>query len=295
MVGIYPYILKLLPSSSMEMRQVLIAIWTQIIAFDPSCRLDLVKEKYQTYFIQSLCAREFPVIFRCMCSYILCEMCGSSREGQQLCLAASLHKTLNQLITMPDVLSSQLLRCWVILCLGKLCKDFTLAKYMFLTELGYTQFIPLLSDTCPVVRAAAVSALGEVFGASDGNINQASSHISASGHSLLSARANLSSSSLNTPFSTDSPKQFSAAPIGVRPNGLTFSASSNATQFGTPAAGTNSVNAAAEQHVLRQMEIQLAMCIVERLNDGSVSVRREAIIALSKVKYLCHWRVLSSL
>jgi HEAT repeat protein len=196
---------------------------------------------------------------------------------------------------MPDVLSSQLLRCWVILCLGKLCKDFTLAKYMFLTELGYTQFIPLLSDTCPVVRAAAVSALGEVFGASDGNINQASSHISASGHSLLSARANLSSSSLNTPFSTDSPKQFSAAPIGVRPNGLTFSASSNATQFGTPAAGTNSVNAAAEQHVLRQMEIQLAMCIVERLNDGSVSVRREAIIALSKVKYLCHWRVLSSL
>lgn len=52
LVGIFPYILKLLPNQGDDSKHILVSIWAYIIGFDVSCREQLVKEKSQTYFIQ---------------------------------------------------------------------------------------------------------------------------------------------------------------------------------------------------------------------------------------------------
>ena len=43
-VGIFPYVLKLLQSPAPELRRPLVAIWADILAFEPDCRHDLIKD-----------------------------------------------------------------------------------------------------------------------------------------------------------------------------------------------------------------------------------------------------------
>ncbi|PQQ12301.1 regulatory-associated protein of TOR 1 [Prunus yedoensis var. nudiflora] len=43
-VGIFPYVLKLLQTMTPELRQILVFIWTKILALDKSCQVDLVKD-----------------------------------------------------------------------------------------------------------------------------------------------------------------------------------------------------------------------------------------------------------
>jgi len=50
-VGIFPYVLKLLQSPAPELRRPLVAIWACILAFDPSCKQDLVKDGALIYFV----------------------------------------------------------------------------------------------------------------------------------------------------------------------------------------------------------------------------------------------------
>jgi regulator-associated protein of mTOR len=59
-VGIFPYVLKLLQSPAGEVRQVLVSIWASIIGFDQSCRIELIRDKSQSYFIQYLAAKDMP-------------------------------------------------------------------------------------------------------------------------------------------------------------------------------------------------------------------------------------------
>lgn len=51
-LGIFPYVMKLLQSS--EYKTVLVNIWSSILKFDPSCQVDLVKDKSLVHFIQPL-------------------------------------------------------------------------------------------------------------------------------------------------------------------------------------------------------------------------------------------------
>jgi len=44
-VGIFPYVLKLLQSPAPELREVLVFIWTKILAYDRSCQSELVKDQ----------------------------------------------------------------------------------------------------------------------------------------------------------------------------------------------------------------------------------------------------------
>ena len=47
-VGIFPYVLKLLQSSAIELRNVLVFIWTKILASDRTCQNDLLKDNTST-------------------------------------------------------------------------------------------------------------------------------------------------------------------------------------------------------------------------------------------------------
>lgn len=46
-VGIFPYMLKLLQSGLKDLRQWLAFIWAKILAVEPNCQSDLVKDKDQ--------------------------------------------------------------------------------------------------------------------------------------------------------------------------------------------------------------------------------------------------------
>ena len=87
LVGIFPYILKLLQSPTAEIKQVLVCIWASIIGFDSTCRVELVREKSQSYFVQYLTGSENPTIQRCMAAFVLAELCNDYREGQQAAAA----------------------------------------------------------------------------------------------------------------------------------------------------------------------------------------------------------------
>ncbi|VDK28370.1 unnamed protein product [Anisakis simplex] len=48
-VGIFPYVLKLLQSATKELRPWLAFIWAKILAVEPSCQVDLIKDKDRGY------------------------------------------------------------------------------------------------------------------------------------------------------------------------------------------------------------------------------------------------------
>lgn len=227
LVGIFPYILKLLQSPTAEIKQVLVCVWASIIGFDSTCRVELVRDKNQSYFVQYLIGAENPALQRCMAAFVLAELCNNYREGQQAALQQGLHRSCVQILTQPEVLRSPLLKRWTCLCIFKFCEDFGWSKYVCLAESGHAKLYPLLEDPDPTVRASAVLALGEMFGASD---------------------------------------------PGNMADGITAGFN----------AGSEVMGGAEQQQILREREQELAIQILESCTDGSVIVRKEALIALSK-------------
>ncbi len=216
-----------------------------------------------------------------MAAFILCEICNNHREGQQLCLNAGLHKKLSSLLCQREVLTSAVLKKWIVLCLGKLCEDFVLAKYMCVSEVGYSCFQPLLCDVNPDVRMAAVSTTGELFGASQGNLIQ----------SQPSTTTAFNSFGMPPPAGVPSWNSTQAS-IGINrqasvDRSMPASTTNRSNGFGLnpfdSSRGSNSNGTAHEQLELRQSELQLAMLNLDRLSDGNATVRREAVVALSKV------------
>lgn len=163
--------MKLLQSPAPEIRKVLVNIWASILEFDPSCRLELIKDKSHGYFIQYLSSKDTSDSQRCKAVYVLAEICNNFKEGQQTCLQQGLHRSCTTLLGQKEMPLSNTLKKWIALCLFKLCEHNIWAKYLLLTESGYTHLFPMLINEDACVRAAAALALGEVFGASDLVVN----------------------------------------------------------------------------------------------------------------------------
>ena len=53
-VGIFPYVLKLLQTTSPDLRATLVFIWAKILALDAGCRADLAKDGGHLYFLRHL-------------------------------------------------------------------------------------------------------------------------------------------------------------------------------------------------------------------------------------------------
>lgn len=219
LVGIFPYTLKLLQSPAADIRQVLVNIWASIIGFDPSCRQELVRDKSQSYFIQFLLAPDALPLQRVTAAFVLAEICNDFRDGQQTCLQQGLHRSCTSLLNQKEGQSTPTLKRWLCLCLFKLCEDSAWAKYVCLTEAGHTQLYALLDDSDPTVRAAAVLALGEMFGACDTTDLQG---------------------------------------------------------------GSKQGSSSSESERLIIAELELSLQLLENCTDGSVIVRREALIGLRK-------------
>ena len=117
--------LKLLQATAPELRQILVFIWTKILALDRSCQVDLVKDDGYTYFIRFLQSSNVPVEERAMAAFILAVICDDHKKGQTVCMSSGLMEICLENIkeaALPDTGSPFFLR-WLCLCLGKLWED----------------------------------------------------------------------------------------------------------------------------------------------------------------------------
>nr|XP_023912272.1 regulatory-associated protein of TOR 1 [Quercus suber]POF10632.1 regulatory-associated protein of tor 1 [Quercus suber] len=165
-VGIFPYVLKLLQTTTPELRQILVFIWTKILALDKSCQVDLVKDGGHTYFIRFLDSMEAFPEQRAMAAFVLAVIVDGHRRGQEACMEAGLiHVCLKHLqgSTPNDAQTEPLFLQWLCLCMGKLWEDFPEAQIMGLQANAPAIYASLLSEPQPEVRASAVFALGTLL------------------------------------------------------------------------------------------------------------------------------------
>uniref|UniRef100_A0A034VQR6 Regulatory-associated protein of mTOR n=1 Tax=Bactrocera dorsalis TaxID=27457 RepID=A0A034VQR6_BACDO len=153
-VGIFPYVLKLLQSSAKELRPVLVFIWAKILAVDPNCQVDLVKE--HKYFLSVLQDTSVSKEHRTLSAFVLACIVNDFLLGKTSALQGSLVSIC--LEQLND--ESWLLRQWLAICLGMLWQNFEKARWSGVRDLAHEKLYPLLKDPIPEVRAAAVFALG---------------------------------------------------------------------------------------------------------------------------------------
>ncbi|KAE8702914.1 Regulatory-associated protein of TOR 1 [Hibiscus syriacus] len=130
-VGIFPYVLKLLQTTTPELRQILVFIWTKILALDKSCQVDLVKDGGHVYFISFLNSVEAYPEQRAMSVFVLAVIVDGHRRGQEACIKTGLIQVcLKHLhaFMLNEEQTEPLLLQWLCLCLGKLWEDFAEAQ-----------------------------------------------------------------------------------------------------------------------------------------------------------------------
>ncbi|XVE80793.1 hypothetical protein DITRI_Ditri15bG0008800 [Diplodiscus trichospermus] len=165
-VGIFPYVLKLLQTTTPELRQILVFIWTKILALDKSCQVDLVKDGGHIYFIRFLNSVEAYPEQRAMAAFVLAVIVDGHRRGQEACIEAGLIHVCLKLLhssTQNEAQTEPLFLQWLCLCLGKLWEDFIEAQLTGLQADAPAICAPLLSEPQPEVRASVVFALATLL------------------------------------------------------------------------------------------------------------------------------------
>ncbi|KAF5747663.1 regulatory-associated protein of TOR 1 isoform X1 [Tripterygium wilfordii] len=169
-VGIFPYVLKLLPTTTPELRQILVFIWMKILALDKSCQVDLVRDGGHTYFVRFLDSTEAYPEQRAMAAFVLAVIVDGHKRGQEACIEAGLiHVCLKHLQSLipNDGQTEPLFLQWLCLCLGKLWEDFFEAQIIGLQADAPAIYAALLSEPQPEVRASAIFALGTLLDVGD--------------------------------------------------------------------------------------------------------------------------------
>ncbi|KAL5226220.1 hypothetical protein ABZP36_012859 [Zizania latifolia] len=174
-VGIFPYVLKLLQTSAMELRHILVFIWTKILSLDKSCQVDLVKDGGHAYFIRFLDSLDAYPEQRAMAAFVLAVIVDGYRIGQEACVNAGLIDVCLRHLQPEnpnDAQKEPLLLQWLCLCLGKLWEDFSEAQLLGLQSNAPEIVIQLLSEPQPEVRASAVFALGNLVDIGSPSLNE---------------------------------------------------------------------------------------------------------------------------
>jgi regulatory associated protein of mTOR len=139
-LGIFPYVVKLLQSP--DYKSLLICVWASILAFDPSCRVDVLKDGVFHHFVQHLmwglnnpsldvaeAANE-----RTLAAFVLSVACYEYPAGQAECVRLNLHGNCCALLsayeqgehTRDDNVEKHLpahFRLWLCMCLANIVKD----------------------------------------------------------------------------------------------------------------------------------------------------------------------------
>ena len=118
-LGIFPYVMKLLQSA--EYKTVLVNIWASILKFDPSCQVDLSKDKSLVHFIQPLAQWSKRSVDgdsswnhtveaakqRTLIAFCLASVCHKYPNAQNECLRQNLHAHCAALLAAQIKLNTQ--------------------------------------------------------------------------------------------------------------------------------------------------------------------------------------------
>ena len=203
-LGIFPYVMKLLQSP--EYKCLLVSIWASILAFDPSCRVDILKDGVVHHFVHhlmwglnnstvevSIAAKE-----RTLAAFVLAAVCYEYPAGQAECIRLNLHGSCCALLSSyeqgenaHDSAVEQYLpahfRLWICICLGNIVKG-NKATQTEAYAFGVQQhLIAHTKDKSPEVRAAVCYALGCLVEAEKKRSNRAPSSMNDLTQQLSSA------------------------------------------------------------------------------------------------------------
>ncbi|KAJ2785736.1 Target of rapamycin complex 1 subunit kog1 [Coemansia interrupta] len=146
-VGIYPYMSKLLASTTADFREVLILVWARLSAVDMRLHPELLKcdqfEYFVTYLASNVHMQYEPVSDKgrlcdtvCAASaFTLAMLCRGTRDAQKACFDGRVLDYFLLYLRRPDNGTDEraCLRTWILLCLAELWKDHSDAKWMAMT------------------------------------------------------------------------------------------------------------------------------------------------------------------
>jgi len=183
-LGIFPYVMKLLQSP--EYKSLLVSIWASVLAFDPSCRIDLLKDGAFHHFLTHLvwglngsvtnvaqAAKE-----RTMAAFVLAAACNEYPAGQAECVRLNLHGSCCALLSSyeqgensgDDTVELHLpahFRLWVCLCLGNMFKENVSTQNEAYSAGVHSRLFIRLNDKNVDVRAAVCYAIGCLIGSTE--------------------------------------------------------------------------------------------------------------------------------
>lgn len=166
-VGIFPYVLKLLQSPDLPLREVLVFIWSKLLALDRSVQVDVIKERNETYFVSHLAsppgtgAAAVSDRQRVMSGFVLSALCDGYPTGQRAILRAGAMSVAARHLDSE----SPSLRKWMCLLLGKLWDGLEEARAVAVAHGVPEKLCGVIADPVPEVRAAALYALGTFMSA----------------------------------------------------------------------------------------------------------------------------------
>ncbi|KAF3083901.1 hypothetical protein TWF569_010153 [Orbilia oligospora] len=168
-IGIFPYVLKLLQSAAAELKPVMVFIWARLLAVDPSCQIDLLKDNGYSYFTQILTPNSgIPIQnaseHRAMCAFILSIFCRGFHQGQVVCINPGVLQSCLAHFNEPE---NPLLRQWACLCISQLWHEYPEAKWLGYKEDAHSKLCAMLVDPVPEVRTAALYAISTLIGTPD--------------------------------------------------------------------------------------------------------------------------------
>lgn len=138
-VGIFPYILKLLQSPAPELRHVLVFIWTKIMAVNANhIKRELIKDNSFAYFINILVLQKEHGAnnmglyeLKASAAFIISEFCRGFKLGQKRCMTNEIFYGLLTQVAEPE---APTLRQWSCICLAQLWSLRIEAKLLAIQE-----------------------------------------------------------------------------------------------------------------------------------------------------------------
>uniref|UniRef100_A0A0N5ACL7 Regulatory-associated protein of TOR 1-like n=1 Tax=Syphacia muris TaxID=451379 RepID=A0A0N5ACL7_9BILA len=162
-VGIFPYMLKLLQSGLKDLRQWLAFIWAKILAVEPTCQADLVKDKEQgyLYFITILNDISVSPWHKIASAFVTAAIIHNDYSPAQDVLSTNGYISICvELLSGSAIEKCRLLKLWVLIGLGRLWSGHDKARWQAIRLVAHDRVMDCLDNVVPEIRAAAMYALG---------------------------------------------------------------------------------------------------------------------------------------
>ncbi|XP_045771418.1 regulatory-associated protein of mTOR isoform X1 [Maniola jurtina] len=184
-VGIFPYMLKLLQASAPDLRASMVYIWAKIVAFDPTCQVDLVNAKGHKYFLSILQDPTVDTEHRTLAAFVLAGIVDNFPAGQEAALQGSMISACLEKLRewaeaggVCEEGGEAALLQWACIALGRLWRGWDEARWVGVRDRAHEKLAALLLHRRPEVRAACTFALA-TFVAAGAQAAQRTDHANA--------------------------------------------------------------------------------------------------------------------